>query len=88
MDVSVLKERDNLSEVEVAVNQMKDDDGNDIVDDAESAALDRKIDFKLDCLVIPLVTMVYLLAFLDRANLGNARVVSTSQAFSCSVSMG
>jgi hypothetical protein len=43
----------------------------------EWTPLDKKIVLKLDCLVIPMVTMVYLLAFLDRANIGNARVVST-----------
>lgn len=39
--------------------------------------IDTKIIRKLDFLIIPMVTMVYLLAFLDRANIGNARVVST-----------
>ncbi|CAL1713318.1 unnamed protein product [Somion occarium] len=29
---------------------------------------------KLDCTVLPLMTMFYLLSFLDRANIGNARV--------------
>ena len=43
----------------------------------ETSPLDKKIVLKLDLFVIPMVTMVYLLAFLDRANLGNARVVST-----------
>ncbi|KAH8893604.1 MFS transporter [Thozetella sp. PMI_491] len=41
---------------------------------SEESPLDKKIVLKLDCLVIPLVTVVYLLAFLDRANVGNARV--------------
>ncbi len=45
--------------------------------DAESKAFDRKLILKLDLLLIPLLTMVYLLAFLDRANIGNARIVST-----------
>lgn len=43
---------------------------------AEWAPIDKKLNLKLDLLVIPLVTMIYLLAFLDRANIGNARVVS------------
>jgi hypothetical protein len=46
--------------------------------EAEWAGFDRKLILKLDLLLIPLVTMVYLLAFLDRANIGNARVVSIS----------
>lgn len=44
--------------------------------EAEWAGFDRKLVLKLDMLLIPLVTTVYLLAFLDRANIGNARVVS------------
>ncbi|KAJ7579912.1 major facilitator superfamily domain-containing protein [Mycena floridula] len=37
-------------------------------------ALDKKVWFKLDAYVLPVVTMFYLLSFLDRTNLGNARV--------------
>lgn len=47
--------------------------------DAESKAFDRRLILKLDLLLIPLLTTVYLLAFLDRANIGNARVVSISR---------
>lgn len=36
--------------------------------------LDKKTLFKLDILLVPLVASMYLLAFLDRANIGNARV--------------
>lgn len=43
----------------------------------QTSPLDRRILMKLDFLIIPMVTIVYLLAFLDRANIGNARVVST-----------
>lgn len=43
----------------------------------EWAPSDRKLNLKLDLLILPLVTIVYLLAFLDRANIGNARVVCT-----------
>ncbi|KIV90489.1 hypothetical protein, variant [Exophiala mesophila] len=46
--------------------------------DAESKAFDRSLILKLDLLIIPLLTMVYLLAFLDRANIGNARVYQTA----------
>ena len=45
-------------------------------DEAEWASFDRKMLVKMDLMLIPMVTMVYLLAFLDRANVGNARVVS------------
>ncbi|PGH06774.1 hypothetical protein GX51_02215 [Blastomyces parvus] len=36
--------------------------------------LDRKILLKLDLLLVPMMGMLYLLAFLDRSNIGNARV--------------
>ena len=36
--------------------------------------LDKKTLFRLDILLVPLLASMYLLAFLDRANIGNARV--------------
>ena len=44
---------------------------------AEIASYDRKVLFKLDVVIVPMMAMLYLIAFLDRANIGNARVVST-----------
>lgn len=38
--------------------------------EAEENALRRKLDFH----IVPLVTLLYLLCFLDRANVGNARI--------------
>lgn len=49
--------------------------------EAEWASFDRKMLVKMDLLLIPMVTMVYLLAFLDRANVGNARVVSEEKRY-------
>lgn len=37
-------------------------------------ALDKQTLWRLDILLVPLVASMYLLAFLDRANIGNARV--------------
>lgn len=53
--------------------------------DEQWKAFDRKLILKLDLLLIPLLTMVYLLAFLDRANVGNARVVSSMVAYKSKV---
>ena len=36
--------------------------------------LERKTVLKLDLLLVPMMCALYLLAFLDRANIGNARV--------------
>ncbi|QRW03728.1 major facilitator superfamily transporter [Ceratobasidium sp. AG-Ba] len=41
---------------------------------SEFLALQRRAIWKIDLIVIPLLTMFYLLSFLDRANIGNARV--------------
>lgn len=51
----------------------------------QRAHMDRRITLKLDLFITPLVTMVYLLSFLDRTNIGNARVVSTLTRTSGSV---
>ncbi|KAJ1307310.1 hypothetical protein OPQ81_001418 [Rhizoctonia solani] len=41
---------------------------------SEFEALQRRATLKIDLIVIPILTMFYLLSFLDRANIGNARV--------------
>ncbi|KAL1405939.1 hypothetical protein Q8F55_007621 [Vanrija albida] len=38
------------------------------------AALERKLVFKLDILILPLTALLYLSAFLDRSNMGNAKL--------------
>lgn len=50
----------------------------DVRSQAELARLDRRVVLKLDLLVLPLVCTIYLLGYLDRANIGNARVVSVN----------
>jgi hypothetical protein len=44
--------------------------------DEETLKLDRQTLLRLDLLLMPMTLMLYLLAWLDRANVGNARVVS------------
>lgn len=36
--------------------------------------LDRKVVFKLDILLMPVMCIIFIFLFLDRANIGNARV--------------
>lgn len=47
-------------------------------DRLEGADIDRKLErrvlWKLDSLLIPMMCCIYLLAFLDRSNIGNARI--------------
>ncbi|KAG8703948.1 hypothetical protein FRC08_002539 [Ceratobasidium sp. 394] len=58
--------------------EMKVDEPGDITANegrnSEFSALQRRAIWKIDLIVIPLLTMFYLLSFLDRANIGNARV--------------
>ncbi len=48
---------------------------NDHVDPAAEKPLVRKMDFR----IVPLVTALYILAFLDRSNIGNARIAGMTQ---------
>jgi hypothetical protein len=43
-------------------------------DTADHTRLERKTVTKLDLLLVPSMSILYLLAFLDRTNVGNARV--------------
>lgn len=43
-------------------------------DAANQTRLERKTVIKLDLLLVPSMSILYLLAFLDRTNVGNARV--------------
>lgn len=42
--------------------------------DHERAAVDRKLVWRLDLMMIPWLSLLYLLAFLDRTNIGNAKI--------------
>ncbi|MCJ1448383.1 MAG: hypothetical protein MMC23_008898 [Stictis urceolatum] len=42
--------------------------------DAEKAKIDRKLLWKLDLKLIPWLSLLYLVSFLDRTNIGNARL--------------
>jgi hypothetical protein len=48
------------------------------LDEAEKA-LEKKTLFKLDILLVPLMCAIYLISFLDRANIGNARVAGLQE---------
>lgn len=42
--------------------------------DHERAAIDRRLVWRLDLMMIPWLSLLYLLAFLDRTNIGNAKI--------------
>ncbi|KAJ5143279.1 uncharacterized protein N7515_002066 [Penicillium bovifimosum] len=43
--------------------------------DEERAAIDRKLLWKLDLRLVPWLSLLYLVSFLDRTNIGNAKIV-------------
>lgn len=43
----------------------------------EDSKYNRRVNRKLDIYLLPIICFIYLLGYLDRANVGNARVVST-----------
>lgn len=57
---------------------------------AEERRLEKQTLLRLDILLMPMTLMLYFLAWLDRANVGNARIVSwfvpvlSSRGSSCS----
>ncbi|RFU35009.1 hypothetical protein B7463_g1318, partial [Scytalidium lignicola] len=58
--------------VESVPNLSEDPDAH--LSNAEKAAIDRKLVWKLDMYLIPWLCILYLLAFLDRTNIGNAKI--------------
>ncbi|KAL1864292.1 hypothetical protein VTK73DRAFT_5966 [Phialemonium thermophilum] len=52
----------------------------------EKAAIDRKLVLRLDFILIPWLCILYLLAFLDRTNIGNAKIAGLQKDLNLSVS--
>ncbi|KAF6759370.1 major facilitator superfamily domain-containing protein [Ephemerocybe angulata] len=50
----------------------------------EDMELERRAKLKLDLTLLPVMTMFYLLSFLDRANIGNARIAGLQEALKLS----
>lgn len=48
--------------------------------EAEKAAIDAKLVRRLDLLLIPWLCLLYLMAFLDRTNIGNAKIAGMTEA--------
>lgn len=47
--------------------------------DEEKAAVDRKLVRRLDWILIPWLCLLYLMAFLDRTNIGNAKIAGLTK---------
>lgn len=48
--------------------------GEDVILTHEEARAERRLLMKLDVVILPLTTLLYLSAYLDRGNIGNARL--------------
>jgi len=80
------KYRENISDVETPVEKQSapldnvteiDDDINhewNNMSEEEQLSFEKKLIHKLDLRVLPWLTLLYLLSFLDRANIGNAKI--------------
>ncbi|KAI0032906.1 MFS general substrate transporter [Vararia minispora EC-137] len=62
----------------------KDGSFSPVVDDALTAHVWRKLDWR----ILPFVTALYLLSFLDRTNIGNARIAGMATDLHLSVGLG
>ena len=69
-----LDQKETASAIEKAI-----EDG-DAGSRKELARVDRQTVRKLDFLLLPMVCVIYLLGYIDRANVGNARLVSKSNS--------
>ncbi|CAL1715339.1 unnamed protein product [Somion occarium] len=75
-------DRDSIEKVEVA--HVKSDDSEEVYDFAGESSLppppkltpeqERKLYRKIDLRIMPIVTLMYLFSFLDRGNIGNAKL--------------
>ncbi|CRG91219.1 putative transporter C1002,16c [Talaromyces islandicus] len=65
-----------------AVSVIEDPDQG--LSDEERAAIDRKLLWKLDLRLIPWLSLLYLAAFLDRTNVGNAKIEGLQKALGMS----
>ncbi|KAF9463034.1 major facilitator superfamily domain-containing protein [Collybia nuda] len=54
--------------------------------DKSSSVEDRKLLRKIDVRLLPILTLLYLLSFLDRTNIGNARIVGLAKDLEITVS--
>ena len=71
-NVTLAEEKEHQTQVEV--EQISLDSDSPV--DCEDVRYNRKINRKLDLYLLPICCFIYLLGYLDRTNVGNARVVS------------
>ena len=67
-------DNEEFQEDDIAVLNREVPDPDDGLSEQERKAIDRKLLWKLDLRLIPWLCLLYLLAFLDRTNIGNAKI--------------
>jgi hypothetical protein len=68
---SKVEEKMEVSTIENALEK-----ADNVSDQRDHAIIDKQTVRRLDLLLLPMVCIIYLLGYIDRANVGNARVVS------------
>lgn len=80
MGIAIEKQRGAADEVLVQNNDAKDDSSAEIKHEHAAADVDfsdvdeKKVLRKMDIRLIPMLALLYLLSFLDRGNIGNAKI--------------
>lgn len=69
-DNDIALDVEKLKAMQVESVPEQDDFDGDITDEVEAKRIRRKVDWRL----LPLLVLLYTLAFLDRVNIGNARL--------------
>lgn len=75
---SIYEHKGSQTQVEFQTDVQADDDIDNLSDE-EHAALEKSLKKKLDWQIVPLCLMLYLLSFLDRTNIGQARLNGLEQ---------
>lgn len=66
----------NMKDEKVALENLGDvEDGESVSNRTHIVKLEKQVVRRLDIVVMPTVIVLYLLAYIDRANIGNARLV-------------
>ncbi|KAK4184165.1 major facilitator superfamily domain-containing protein [Podospora australis] len=76
------QEKDGVSDLRASRSEISidlDDDPDAHLTAAEKEEIDRKLLWKLDKKLMPWLCFLYLLAFLDRTNIGNAKIAGLSR---------
>lgn len=80
MDSKESKRRDTINNDQgSSIGGSKETIGQDVPQYTYDPALERRVRWKIDLAVIPLAALIFLFCFIDRANIGNARLAGLEE---------